>query len=440
MSRNKQASAVEGYKAAPPSLHYEFGGPLGALGVTLAVPFFSYWLAFACTPDACPRWPLASLVDWHAQGLRDLQTAQWWSGFWSWEATAVYFGWYTWTVLCWALLPGQVVEGTVMRDGNKLAYKMNAFATLLASLLVVASGTYILGLGPLLYISEHWSQLISASLVMSFAQACFVYAQSYKPNTMLALGGNASNPFYNWFIGRPLNPRIGSFDIKSFNEMRPGLILWVIIDIAMLARQYATIGRVTDSLLLVAAFHGWYVFDAEYNEPAILSTMDITTDGFGFMLSVGDLTWVPFTYCTTARYLSLHVNDLGYVRVGVILAVQFIGYWIFRGSNGEKNEFRSGKNPKNLKYLQTARGTKLLTSGWWGMSRHPNYLGDWMMSWAWCLPAGFASPLPYFYVIFFAVLLVHRQIRDDEACAKKYGKDWDTYKKIVPARIIPYIY
>jgi hypothetical protein len=30
------------YVAAPRSLHYEFGGPLGALGVTLAVPFFTY--------------------------------------------------------------------------------------------------------------------------------------------------------------------------------------------------------------------------------------------------------------------------------------------------------------------------------------------------------------------------------------------------------------
>jgi delta14-sterol reductase len=31
-----------GYVAAPKTKHYEFGGPIGALGVTLAVPFFSY--------------------------------------------------------------------------------------------------------------------------------------------------------------------------------------------------------------------------------------------------------------------------------------------------------------------------------------------------------------------------------------------------------------
>lgn len=25
-------------------------------------------------------------------------------------------------------------------------------------------------------------------------------------------------------------------------------------------------------------------------------------------------------------------------------------------------------------------------SGWWGTARHINYLGDWLMSWAYCLP------------------------------------------------------
>ena len=41
---------------------------------------------------------------------------------------------------------------------------------------------------------------------------------------------------------------------------------------------------------------GFYVWDALYMEKAILTTMDITTDGFGYMLAFGDLSWVPFIY------------------------------------------------------------------------------------------------------------------------------------------------
>jgi protein-S-isoprenylcysteine O-methyltransferase Ste14 len=90
-----------------------------------------------------------------------------------------------------------------------------------------------------------------------------------------------------------------------------------------------------------------------------------------------------------------------------------------------------------LKYLQTKAGSKLITSGWWGVSRHINYLGDWLMALSWCLPCGFATPIPYFYPIYFGILLLHRERRDDHKCRTKYGEDWEKYCKIVKYRIIP---
>lgn len=90
-----------------------------------------------------------------------------------------------------------------------------------------------------------------------------------------------------------------------------------------------------------------------------------------------------------------------------------------------------------LKYLQTKAGSKLITSGWWGASRHINYLGDWLMALSWCLPCGFATPIPYFYPIYFGFLLIHRERRDDHKCRMKYGEDWEKYCKIVKYRIIP---
>jgi hypothetical protein len=54
----------------------------------------------------------------------------------------------------------------------------------------------------------------------------------------------------------------------------------------------------------VCLFHLLYVMDGLWNETAILTTMDITTDGFGFMLAFGDIAWVPFTYSLQARYLA----------------------------------------------------------------------------------------------------------------------------------------
>jgi Delta14-sterol reductase len=75
--------------------------------------------------------------------------------------------------------------------------------------------------------------------------------------------------------------------------------------------------------------------------------MDIISDGFGFMLAVGDLFWVPFVYSLQARYLVFQSKDLGYAWSAAVLAVNFLGYYIFRASNNEKNEFRNGRNPKS---------------------------------------------------------------------------------------------
>ena len=56
------------------------------------------------------------------------------------------------------------------------------------------------------------------------------------------------------------------------------------------------------------------------------------------------------------------------------------------------------------------------------------------------LSAGFVTPITYFYPAYFAVLLIHRERRDDHKCAAKYGAAWDVYTKLVPYRIIPYVY
>ena len=67
-------------------------------------------------------------------------------------------------------------------------------------------------------------------------------------------------------------------------------------------------------------------------------------------------------------------------------------------------------------------------------------VGDWLMALAWCLPCGFDSIIPYFYAIYFAILLIHRASRDDEMCYHKYGKDWEKYKKLVPDVFIPGVF
>ena len=80
--------------------------------------------------------------------------------------------------------------------------------------------------------------------------------------------------------------------------------------------------------------------------------MDITTDGFGYMLSIGDLCWVPTVYSLQARYLVFNQVELGPAWTAAIVAANFLGYYIFRIANAEKQDIRSGRNPKSTFYTR----------------------------------------------------------------------------------------
>lgn len=384
----------------PRTTHYEFLGPLGAIAISLGVPAVSYLLYFGCSEQAggCPP-QLHSVSDRVITAITD---PSWWKNLWDTDATLIYLGWYAFCVLAWAILPGDQVQGTVMRNGARKTYKING--TTSSSCLYTLS-LNIFSLFHLLARPRHrfWrhsslrspilhvhlremgryshsraldvlcpSRLRLRGLVPNWQATCprrqlwkrYLRRKPSSPKSRVRVSHGTAQ----WFIGRELNPSIGSFDIKTFNELRPGLILWVLINISMACEQATRRGglaNVTDSMWLVILFQAWYVADGLYNEvrlqmsipstlshssqPALFTTMDITSDGFGFMLSVGDLVVVPFTYTVQARYLAFHPIELGPAWVAGILAVNFLGYWIFRSSNGEKNDFRNGKNPKGLR-------------------------------------------------------------------------------------------
>lgn len=109
------------------------------------------------------------------------------------------------------------------------------------------------------FIDRNYIQILTSNILISYALATFVYLKSFevKPSNKnmreLAAGGHSGNILYDWYIGRELNPRVtlpylGDIDIKSFMELRPGMIGWIILNLAFMAKQYRTYGYVTDSM------------------------------------------------------------------------------------------------------------------------------------------------------------------------------------------------
>lgn len=220
-------------------------------------------------------------------------------------------------------IPGPTGQGTLLKTGKRLIYNLNGHRTYWVSVISIILWQFVyicksdggikgyfnikednsmytnvctlpsavvpFQLTSLSWLDDHFIELLTASLVLSTSMSIYLYIHSLrlsKGHPDLAIGGDSGVAVYDFFMGRELNPRPfgkdNTFDLKYFCELRPGLIGWCVLNFSMLCSQLEKNSwTVSGSMLLVNVFQLVYVWDALYNERAILTTMDITTDGFG---------------------------------------------------------------------------------------------------------------------------------------------------------------
>src|SRR5262249_22442413 len=357
------------------------------------------------------------------------------------ESIAIVAGWLTFQALLQLAGPGRLVEGPRLRDGTRLLYRMNGWFAWCVTLAALAAGAGRQFFPPAV-LAEKAGALLATANIAAFLIGIALYAGR---GLLGARDERVSDSVVcNFWLGAALNPRIGSFDLKLFFESRPGLMAWVALDVAFACRQHELYGFVSAPMMLVCGFHFWYVVDYFWHEEAILTTWDVKHENFGWMLCWGDLVWVPFIYTVQAYYLIDHAHSLSASAMAALIVLNVIGYVVFRGANIQKHRFRNdprrpiwGRPPR---IIDVQGGSALLASGWWGLSRHMNYLGDLLMALSWSLCCGFGSPLPYFHPAYLAVLLIHRERRDHRMCAAQYGEAWKAYCATVRYRIVPGLY
>ncbi|XP_028409831.1 delta(14)-sterol reductase-like [Dendronephthya gigantea] len=415
---------------------YAFGGPICVLFMMITMPMIVYATYFYCNKKKCYH-----LSEIFKNPKITLPSAK---AFFDPQAAAVVYGWIAFQAFLNLLPLGKVVEGLPLQDRTKLKYRLNGFSALIISLVLFAACLHF-KIPVAKFIHGKFLALITHSLIFSFILSVLLYIKSYVEKTGLSKFGSTGNVIYDFFMGRQTNPRIGSFDIKFFFEMRPGIIGLVIIDLAMFVDVYQKSGNeINVALLLVCLFHFLYIVDGLWFEGALLSSAEISLEGFGFMLAFGDLVWVPFTFSLHSRFLAEHTYKIPVWLALFVFALNTAGFIVYRVSNLQKDLFRQNPNHPAVQHLESMAtlvpGSRLLISGWWGYVRHPNYLGDILMGIAWSMTCGFSYAIPYFYPVYLISLLVYRSYRFEAHCRQKYGLTWEEYCKRVPYRIFPNLF
>uniref|UniRef100_A0A673FSP5 7-dehydrocholesterol reductase n=1 Tax=Sinocyclocheilus rhinocerous TaxID=307959 RepID=A0A673FSP5_9TELE len=352
---------------------------------------------------------------------------------------------------------GGVQEGARTPAGLINKYEVNGLQCwIITHVLWVANAQYFHWFSPTIII-DNWIPLLWCTNILGYAVSTLAFIKAYLFPTNPEDCKFTGNIFYNYMMGIEFNPRIGKwFDFKLFFNGRPGIVAWTLINLSYAAKQQELYGYVTNSMILVNVLQVSHVATRWHYK----TTIDICHDHFGWYLGWGDCVWLPFLYTLQVYslfYLGLYLVynpiQLSTPHAAGVLILGLVGYYIFRSTNHQKDLFRRtegnckiwGKKPTFIEcsYRSADGGihkSKLMTSGFWGVARHMNYTGDLMGSLAYCLACGGEHLLPYFYIVYMTILLVHRCIRDEHRCSNKYSKDWVRYTAAVPYRLLPNIF
>lgn len=260
--------------------------------------------------------------------------------------------------------------------------------------------------------------------------------------------------------------RAGTLDVKMWlylvGALQLQLNVFAAVQYSWLQNDRAAISWGIGSIAFCLSF-----FIAEYmwNERVHLYTYDIFRERIGFKLVWGCLCFYPFFY--TFPLLPLVWNpeaDISPLSAAATILLYFIGWILTRGANLQKfncklaaleKAMKTEEDEKDLEEqlkkqtmwgitflsMRTVPGSKgrLLCGGFWGLSRHINYLGEILQAAALGLPGYLAtgSLLSFIYCAYYVALFIPRVQDDDAICSRKYGPVWERYKQLVPYAIIP---
>ena len=422
---------------------------LGPLCLLVLCPPFVMLVWYTNAELGGSLWDLGNLL--MQQGVFQTIYNVWKPYFWgsaiAWEIIACFV---IFQLTLMRFLPGKAFNGPITPKGNLPVYKENGFLAFLITMTVFCLASFGLKLFPATILYDNLGSIFGALNLFSLIVCVALYVKGhFFPSSTDS--GLTHNFLFDYYWGTELYPHVFGWNIKKLITCRFGMMSWGLLLLSYCAKQ-AELSELANSMVVSVALQFLYVAKFFLWEKGYLRSLDIMHDRAGFYICWGCMVWVPCIYTSASMYLVLHPIHLAFWLAALMLTLGAICIIINYLADRQRLLTRAtdggckiwGKKPVILlAHYKTDHGTPqktiLLASGWWGIARHFHYIPEIMGAFFWSVPALFIHFLPYFYVCFLTILLVHRAFRDDTRCSQKYGQDWLKYCEIVPYKIVPYV-
>jgi protein-S-isoprenylcysteine O-methyltransferase Ste14 len=337
------------------------------------------------------------------------------------------------------ILPGRWVTGYITRpDSNeKLRYHLNGIFVFIVLLFTWFMLGY-LKIMPLDWLyTFRWYGLAGACLLGII----------YSLAVVLPFPPVRKSFFADFFFGRIGNLHLwkGRVDAKMWLYLY-GATFLALNAMSFMAHHQILYGNLASpGIFLSTVLLMYFLVDYLTFEEVHLYTYDLFAENVGFKLGWGCILFYPYFYAiflwSTVNLPDPHTPAWQLVIYAFIF---FTGWVLSRGANLQKYFFKKDPGKPFLGIVPatiTDGRHTLLVNGFWGISRHVNYLGEILMGTGIILCTGYPSMIwPWLYPLYYVALLFTRQADDNRRCAKKYGALWEMYVKKVPYKIIPFIY
>ena len=349
------------------------------------------------------------------------------------------------------VVPGEKHYGPVSANGIRPLYTDNGISCMVISMVAYALAVHFEMITPGGLFPNYCATLGFLNL-FAFVFCLLLYLKGmYLPS---GPDVNRDGGFiYLFYSGVELYPRIFGWDVKQFFNTRVGMMGWLITIMDLAAYQHQEVGYVSQSMMVSVLLQTVYITKFFAWSKGYCNSMDIHIDYAGYYLIWGVTVWIPAIYVAPTLYLATHPVDMGFPMALAVTILGMLSIAINYDADRQRLTFRQrdgkvqiwGKKATFIKAQYETEDGKtrqnlLLTSGWWGFARHPQYLPEVCAAFFWSCPGGFSHFFPFSYVTFLVILLIDRSWRDDARCRAKYGTDWEKYCRQVPARMIPFLF